>query len=250
MNQPVADHADLPQAVPRPAHLALLEAATDRLVSAVGDLDDGAAAGPSALPGWSRAHVVTHLARNADSFTWLLDGARVGEEREQYPGGVTTRSAAIDAGSARSAGELVDDTRGGVDRLRAAVARMDDEAWSRPVRTARGSLPAGRLVWSRLREVEVHHVDLAVGYLPTMWSREFAVTELDERLVGLGDRLAPGTALRLVALDSGLSWDFGLGPASLTVAGPVAWLVAWLFGRETPTGVLDAPAGLPPLRPW
>lgn len=39
--------------------------------------DDQWRGGPSRLPGWSRGHVATHLARNADAFTRLVNGVRV-----------------------------------------------------------------------------------------------------------------------------------------------------------------------------
>ena len=41
-------------------------------------------AGPSLLPGWSRGHVLTHLARNADGAVNLLTWARTGVETPQY----------------------------------------------------------------------------------------------------------------------------------------------------------------------
>jgi hypothetical protein len=39
----------------------------------------------SALPGWTRAHVLTHLAQAADSRTGLLRAARAGRVGRQYP---------------------------------------------------------------------------------------------------------------------------------------------------------------------
>jgi maleylpyruvate isomerase len=38
----------------------------------------------SALPGWTRAHVLTHLAQAADSRTGLLRAARAGRVGLQY----------------------------------------------------------------------------------------------------------------------------------------------------------------------
>ncbi|MET0910545.1 MAG: maleylpyruvate isomerase N-terminal domain-containing protein, partial [Ilumatobacteraceae bacterium] len=43
---------------------------------------------PSLLPGWTRGHVLTHIARNADSFVRLLEAAGRGEVVTQYAGGV------------------------------------------------------------------------------------------------------------------------------------------------------------------
>ena len=54
-------------------------AAQDGLLAALRDLDDAAARRPSLLPGWSVGHVLTHIARNADSVVWRLEGAAAGE---------------------------------------------------------------------------------------------------------------------------------------------------------------------------
>ena len=39
---------------------------------------------PSLLPGWSRAHVIGHLARNAEALTRLAAWARTGVETPMY----------------------------------------------------------------------------------------------------------------------------------------------------------------------
>jgi maleylpyruvate isomerase len=63
---------------------ARLAAATQRLQDTVAGLTDQQAREPSLLPGWSRGHVLTHLARNADSLRNLLIWARTGVETPQY----------------------------------------------------------------------------------------------------------------------------------------------------------------------
>ena len=56
---------------------------------------------PSLLPEWTRGHVLTHIARNADSFVRVLEAARRGEVVTQYEGGVASRNADIEAGASR-----------------------------------------------------------------------------------------------------------------------------------------------------
>jgi maleylpyruvate isomerase len=51
----------------------LLPEATQRLVRTVDRLDDEALAAPSGLPGWTRGHVVAHLALNAEGMAAVLD---------------------------------------------------------------------------------------------------------------------------------------------------------------------------------
>ena len=70
-------------------------AAQATLLAAIADLTDEVARGPSRLPGWSVGHVLTHLARNADSVVWRLEGAALGELRDQYPGGLEQRAGTL-----------------------------------------------------------------------------------------------------------------------------------------------------------
>ena len=48
-----------------------LRLGTTRLLAAVDGLTDDLLRAPSGLPGWTRAHVVGHLARNATEIPWL-----------------------------------------------------------------------------------------------------------------------------------------------------------------------------------
>ena len=61
-----------------------VEQATEALLRTADGLDDRAVAGPSLLPGWTRGHVLTHVARNADAMTNLLTWARTGVETPAY----------------------------------------------------------------------------------------------------------------------------------------------------------------------
>ena len=72
-----------------------------RTCSSASTLD---ASAPSLLPGWTVGHVLTHLARNADSMVRVLDAAERGEVVERYPGGMPTRNADIDGGCAPAGG--------------------------------------------------------------------------------------------------------------------------------------------------
>ncbi|MFE2582622.1 maleylpyruvate isomerase N-terminal domain-containing protein [Streptomyces sp. NPDC059378] len=57
-----------------------VRASAARVGAGLGSLTDVQAREPSALPGWSRGHVLTHLARSADVYRWLLTLARTGTE--------------------------------------------------------------------------------------------------------------------------------------------------------------------------
>ncbi len=74
------------------AEIEAVRQGTRRILLAVGDLTDEQAAAPSRLPGWTRAEVLTHLARNADGGRGIAEAAARGEIGAQYPGGVEQRS--------------------------------------------------------------------------------------------------------------------------------------------------------------
>lgn len=162
-------------------------AAHDRLLSAVAKLDDDGVRVPSLLPGWSRAHVVVHLARNADSHVWLFEGAKLGEVRHQYPS-PGMREADIEAGSSRPADALIEYLTRSCHALEEAWAGLDDNRWEVMGIVTPGPRTMAEIVFRRLREVEVHHADLGVAYSPSDWATVYVEEELRRRLPSLPDR--------------------------------------------------------------
>lgn len=137
--------------------IASQHALVDHLTS-IDDLDPSRA---SALPGWSVGHVLTHLARNADSHLEMLAG------RKQYAE-VGIRESEIEAGSGRSAMRLIEDLRESSAALEfawlEALGRNDaNEFWSGSAVAASGPKPVSLLPLLRWREVEIHWVDLGTG---------------------------------------------------------------------------------------
>ena len=95
-------------------------AAHQRLLADLDSLEDAEVGRPSLLPGWTVGHVLTHLARNADSQRHVLEAAVQGEPAERYPGGREQRSGDIEAGAGRPAAALVEDVRRTIWQLEAA----------------------------------------------------------------------------------------------------------------------------------
>lgn len=157
-------------------------------------LHDEQARAPSLLPGWSVAHVLTHIARNGDSLVWRLEGAARGELRDQYPGGLEQRRADIDAGAGRRASELVSDVAQSSAGVARAVTTLPEAAWDAPSRTSLGIEETSRdAVLGRWREVVVHHGDL--GLEPVPLPPDLAAVWLPRELPGLGSRTDPVTLL-------------------------------------------------------
>lgn len=145
-----------------------------------GLLDDGWMRGPSLLPGWSRGHVLTHLARNADSMTRAFEGAVRGEVVARYPGPPGTRDREIDAGADRSAADLVADVRHSQRRLDAAVDAMTADGWAGSWSRGGAEHPVAELPWLRWREVALHHLDLDLpGCGVDGWSDDFVASEAE-----------------------------------------------------------------------
>ncbi|TDB99512.1 maleylpyruvate isomerase family mycothiol-dependent enzyme [Micromonospora fluostatini] len=223
-----------------------VDEATTRLLRVAESFTPADVAAPSLLPGWTRGHVLAHLARNADGFVNLLTAARTGEPIPMYAS-VAARNADIEAGAARSPAEHLADLRRCTQRFAEAVDAMPAQAWGAMVQTRRGPWPAALVVWGRLRELEVHHVDLAAGYRPADWPVAFAQRLLHEVTTGLTDNPdAPAMVLRF----DGSAHEVVVGDRAdaPTICGPAHELAAWLIGRTggdlltvTPDGRLPTP---------
>ena len=152
---------------PRPTQdLLAVDAAFAMLVDAVGDLTDAAAREPSSLPGWSRGHLLTHLARSGEGDALTVEGALRGEVLEKYPGGPEQRARDIDAGAGRSVDALRADLLSTQRRLVDAWARVSGDRWERLTLTPMGPRTVAGTVHARRREILVHLVDLDVGVSP------------------------------------------------------------------------------------
>jgi maleylpyruvate isomerase len=230
--------------------------ATTRLLATAGALTDRQAREPSLLPGWSRGHVLTHLARNADGLRNLLSWARTGVPTPMYPSR-QARDEAISAGSGRPASELAADLRAAAEMFLAEAARLSDSAWQVTVGGIGGpEHPAWFALWRRLSEVEIHHVDLDAGYRPDDWPGQFVTDGLEVAADVFTDvRPAPPALLS----DTGTGRTYQIGPADadgeaeprVAVSGPGYQLLAWLTGRSTGARLTAVPGGqLPAVPAW
>ena len=201
-------------------------AAHQRLSDTLDTVTDAMCREPSLLPGWSVGHVLTHLARNAESHTRRLEAASRGQVVEQYLGGYEGREADIHEGSVRSAAELVADVRDTAAALERVFRSVPPPTWDRPTKAVDGTVrPANLLPLRRWQEVEVHHADLGLEFSWRDWPDGFVEAYLPHLLAGLNERLPQGTSR-----------------PDLTGV-PEREVMAWLFGRHHRPG-------LPDLGPW
>ena len=236
--------------------LAGLHKAAADVASDIAKLTDDDVKAPSALPGWTRGHVLAHLAGIANAMARQLEYAARGETVELYDGGMDGRNRAIDMAAGHDAATHEADVAEALARvLRAfdALPGIKDSAanrtgWWAPIAYRGGVvLDGGLALW---RELTIHNADLLTGRGPETWSREFCghLFEFLEPRVQDGDRLV----LQPLGLPP---VTLGSGNRSIVVSGMLTDIAAWLAGREPTLGSLRASANadgtdLPDLLPW
>jgi maleylpyruvate isomerase len=214
-------------------------------------LDDRALAEPSALPGWSRKHVLAHLAANADALGNLIRWAATGQPSPMYAS-PAEREAGIEQGSRLPAGELAEWLRRSAAELEGAMMRLTELQWQAPVVTAQGrTVPAVEVPWMRSREVWVHAVDLAAGTSFADLPGGFVAALCDDviRKRSAADAAVARAAIALTATDTGRCWELPGEGDPLRVAGPQADICAYLTGRAHGLTVAGGGA-LPALPAW
>lgn len=230
---------------PDPDHLA---EAGQRLTRSVDQLQGEDWRAPSLLPGWSRAHVVAHLALNGEALGGVLRGVVEDDPVPMYRS-QEQRDSDIDELAGADPAELRERLLASLTTFAEAVAAMPEEAWSGRFDRAPGgpSLPLDAVPLMRVREIEIHHVDLATGYSPEAWPPGFAEVVVD----GMVKRLDPDPGFRVTPLDVERSWDVGrAGQEPVVVTGPVAWLAWWLTGRSAGDRVSCTRGRLPEIAGW
>jgi maleylpyruvate isomerase len=224
-------------------------ASTDALLATVRAWVPSAWAADSLLPGWTRAHVVAHLARNAEGLARAAEGLAAGGQVPVYDSR-EARDAGIAAWAALPPSALAAELSAQCARWASAFDALPDDAWDAEVTlVAEVRRTARRMVDLRRREVEIHHVDLGAGYLPSAWPQDFVVPELAEAIAVFDTR--PGVdGFSVEARDLERTWPVrGGGPPTLT--GPSWRLLAWLTGRDDGRYLVVTPAGpAPALPPW
>jgi maleylpyruvate isomerase len=170
---------------------------------------DAAFAAPSLLPGWSRAHVLTHIARNADAMINLLEWARTGVPTPAYASG-EQRDRDIELGAGRDPAAIRADVLASSDRLAVAVRGMPQAAWTVRVGGAQHAIPASDVPWMRAREMWIHAVDLDVGASLADAPGPMLVALLSDAAdtIGASPQCPP---LMLMAGDLNRSWAVGRG---------------------------------------
>jgi maleylpyruvate isomerase len=183
---------------------------------------------PSALPGWTRGHLCTHLARNADGLGNLLSWAETGVEKPMYGPG-TARDDDIEAGSRRSAEQIVADVVDSGQRLTDRIAGASAATWSAPIRHRLGqALTGADILALRLVETTIHLADLDAGH--DFSSATGLLGDQFDTVVTALMTVSPYEAPSFRLTDGTHTWIFGEGGELVT--GKPETVLAWLTGRD------------------
>ncbi|MFE7857340.1 maleylpyruvate isomerase family mycothiol-dependent enzyme [Streptomyces sp. NPDC057403] len=222
-----------------------LDRAAERLLTAAATLSDTAMTAPSRLPGWTRAHILSHLAAQAPALERLLTWARTGVRTDQYADRAA-RDSEIEAGALLPAAALMARLRDTTRSWQRAVEALLAPAWNATVVPFTGeTCTPRRILVIRLRELTLHLVDLDIG-LEVSDIPSTARDVVQDDVVGYYTEAENVPAFTLRDTE-GMELDRfnGGGPV---VTGTRAELLAWLSGRRA--SVPHAPGGLPVLPPW
>jgi maleylpyruvate isomerase len=227
-----------------PPQWGLLADSATRFLGTAQALSDDELRGACALPGWTRAHVLAHVAQAADSRTRLLRAAQAGQVGHQYPS-EEARAEAIDAGAGRPPADVRADARRAVQECLTVIREHPDSLWDAPAVWLRGGRRTVRGVVPTLRsELEYHHADLAAGYQPAHWPGDFVATELS-RVTDMMDRRPDAPSMTLAGPGR---LRIGTSPP-VDVTGSPAAMLAWLAGRSDGSDLDPGGAPLPAIPP-
>jgi maleylpyruvate isomerase len=223
----------------------LLPDATRRLIRTADGLTDDDYDAPSGLPDWTRGHVLAHLTLNAEGLAGALGGIVEGARVPMY---ASQDARDADIAELATQGPTVIRSRllGACTDVADAFAGVPQDQWDSTIDRVPGgrTFTAGDVPGMRVREVEIHHADLAAGYDCRSWSTAFVTLLLDAML----DRDASAERFAVRATDLGRSWTFGEGGP--TVSGTGAELGWWLTGRGTGEGLTSDSGTLPRIGTW
>ncbi|UYQ77467.1 maleylpyruvate isomerase family mycothiol-dependent enzyme [Glutamicibacter sp. JL.03c] len=199
-------------------------------------------AADSLCGGWSRAHVIAHLASNGRTLVKLVDWAITGEPQKLYAS-QDARNAEIDQLAALPREELLSAFDESAAFFAQECERLAGELAVEEVDLHGKIIPASSIVALRIAEVVIHHHDL-----DTAWSIQDADPASQENAVEAAVRTmrvkdAPGMTL---LSEEGDEWVIGDG--SLTVRADRASLVEWLARGEARNIEADGP--IPQLPTW
>lgn len=226
--------------------LELLAAANQRLVRTIDALEDETFTAPSLLPDWTVGHVIAHLSLNGEGLAGALNGVAGGVATPMYAS-PEARDTDIAALGTASPSELRSRLMASTELFDREVSDLPESKWEVKIERTPGqrAFSARSTVLMRLREVEIHLVDLGVGPTAADWSPELTAVLLES----LRSFECP-IAFRVLARDLARTWEYGDGEPTATVTGESHALAWWLTGRGDGAGLTSETGSLPEVSAW
>jgi maleylpyruvate isomerase len=229
-------------------HLAWMAEGHQYFLAKLAQLSDDELSAPSALPGWTGRHLLSHVGHNARAIGRLVHWAASGQPTPMYPDS-GARAAEIGLGACWHPQRLRSFVEAEHDALAATLAQLDDKHLATTVVTAQGRhVPAAILPWLRTREVWIHAVDLhRDADFP-----DFPAALLDELMADVlrWRRDVRAETVRVRPSDRELRAALDEPTYPEQVEGRTADLVRWLTGRGAANIQTLNLAALPTLSAW
>lgn len=219
------------------ADLAAVDRHTDRLLATARSLDPGSMGDTTLCEGWTRGHVLSHVARNADALLRLVTNATTGSSTPMYDT-PESRDGDIEAGADRPLDEQVSDLESSAARFASAAEELSDEVADVQLEARNNTKVRARfLPFMRLREVVFHHADLEAGFGFADIESDLALRFCEDQVRRL--RANPKTPSMTIRTDEGDAWSIGDGQP--TVSGSRVAVLAWLARGRSEGLVGDIP---------
>ncbi|MEW1807678.1 maleylpyruvate isomerase family mycothiol-dependent enzyme [Pseudarthrobacter sp. NPDC080039] len=215
---------------------------TDMFLATVSSLSDEELAAPSLCEGWTRAHVIAHVASSGRALVGLIDWATSGEERQLYAS-PEARSEAIAAIAALPREELLAEVRDSAANFAGEAQRLTGELAAPEVKVAGRELPATSIVALRIAEVVVHHHDLETAWTIDEADPDSLLNAIEAVVRALRSKGAPGMTLVTEERD-----EWVIGDGALRVESDREGLLKWLARGDATE--LEAAGPVPALPSW
>ncbi len=197
---------------------------------------------PSLCEGWTRAHVLAHLASNGRALVRLIDWATTGEEQQLYPSR-EARDREIDELAALPREELLRRLRESSAFFAEQSERLSGELAVESVDLHGKEIPVTSIVALRISEVVVHHHDLDTAWTIEEADPDSLLNAVEAAVRTMRAKGAPGMTLVTEERD-----EWVVGDGALRVESDREGLLAWLARGDGENVEADGP--LPALPSW
>lgn len=222
--------------------LSRLNRETSLMLATIGELTAEQLVAESRCAGWSRAHVIAHLASNGRTLVKLVDWTLTGQPQQLYAS-TEARNQEIAQLAALPAAELITRFSEAAAYFSEQSERLSGELAVAEVDLHGKIIPASAIVALRIAEIVIHHDDLQAGW--SLQSAEPASLEdgIEAAVRTMRVKKAPGMTL---LTDEGDRWVVGDG--ELSIRSDRAGLLHWLARGQADR--LSAADPIPVLPSW